>query len=158
MTAVLSLSIPVEGSASGNDMTDGEVFFNGICEILGRRYRISSLDPKSGTFDLHDADRTVRVTLKLDLLAEYFKQLDEHNIPDISYSPHDAQDRVRVKHIAMWIEEIFESDIYLSLLEIWLGRSVDGQFSLVDRRGSTRRSTPLTDTESGYWSPNRPGT
>jgi hypothetical protein len=141
-----------------NDMTDGEVFFNGIGEILGRRHRISSLDSKSGTLDLHDADRTVRVTLKLDLLAEYFKQLDEHDIPDLSYSPQDAQDRVRVKHIAMWIEEIFESDIYLSLLEIWLDRSADGQISLVDRRGSARRSPPLTDTESGYWSPNQPGT
>lgn len=139
-------------------MADGEAFFSGIGEILGRRHRISGLDSKSGTFDLHDDDRTVRVTLELNLLAEYFNQLDEHDIPDLSHSPQDAQDRVRAKRIAMWIEEIFESDIYWSLLEIRLGRSADGRISLVDRRGSARRSFPLTNAESGYWSPNRPGT
>ena len=139
-------------------MTDGEALFSGIGEMLGRRHRISGLDPKSGTFELHDDDRTVRVTLELDLLAEYFKQLDEDDIPDLSYSPQDAQARVRAKHITMCIEEIFESDIYLSLLEIRLGRSADGRISLVDRRGSARRSFPLTYTESGSWSPNRPGT
>jgi hypothetical protein len=139
-------------------VTDAQAFFSAIGEMLGRRHRISGLDPKSGIFDLHDDDRTVRVTLKLDLLAEYFNQLDEHDIPDLSYSPQDARDRVRAKHIAMSIEEIFESDIYLSLLEIRLGRSADGRISLVDRRGSARRSPPPPHTESGYWSPNRPGT
>jgi hypothetical protein len=138
-------------------MNDEEAFFSDIGEILGRRHRVSGLDPKSGTFEMHDEDRTVRVTLELDLLAEYFNRLDEHDIPDLSHSPQDAQDRVRVKHIAMWIEEIFESDIYLSLLEIRLGRSADGAISLVDRRGPARRSSPLTNTESGYWSPHRPG-
>jgi hypothetical protein len=139
-------------------MTDGEALFGGIGEILERRHRISGLDPKSGTFEMRDEDRTVRVTLESDLLAEYFRQLDEHDIPDLSHSPRDAQDRVRAKHIAMWIEEIFESDIYLSLLEIRLDRSADGRISLVDRRGSARRPFPLTNTEGGHWSPNRPGT
>ncbi|HEX6355229.1 hypothetical protein [Actinophytocola sp.] len=136
-------------------MTDREVLFSGIGEIIGRRHRLSGLDPKSGTFELHDEDRTVRVTLELDLLGEYFNQLNEHDIPG---SPQDARDRVRAKHIAMRIEEIFESDIYLSLLEIRLDRSADGRVSLVDRRGSARRSFPPTTTESGYWSPDRPGT
>ena len=139
-------------------MTDGEAFFSCIGEILGRRHRISGLDPQSGTFELHDDDRTVRVTLQLDLLAEYCKQLDEHAIPDLSYAPQDAQDRVRAKHITRWIEEIFEADISLSLLEMRLGRSADGRLALVDRRGAARRSFPLPDTERGYWSPNRPGT
>jgi hypothetical protein len=138
-------------------MTHGEKLFSGIGEILGRRHRVSGLDLKSGTFELHDDDRTVRVTLEFGLLAEYFNQLDEHAIPDLSYSPRDAQDRVRLKHIAMGIEEIFESDIYLSLLEIRLGQAPDGRISLVDRRGSARRSPPPTYTEGGYWSPNRPG-
>jgi hypothetical protein len=139
-------------------MTDGETFFSGIGEILGRRHRISGLDPKSGTFELHDEDRTVRVTLELDLLAECFSQLDEHDIPGLSRSPQNAQDRVRAKRIAMWIEEIFESDIPLSLLEIRLGRSADGRISLVDRRGPARRSFPPANTEDGYWSADRPGT
>ncbi|GHE69916.1 hypothetical protein [Streptomyces capitiformicae] len=139
-------------------MTDGETFFSSIGEILGRRHRISGLNSKSGTFELHDADRTVRVTLELDLLAEYFNQLDEHDIPGLSHSPQDAQDRVRVKRIAMWIEEIFESDISLSLLEIRLGRSADGRICLVDRRGPARRSFPPANTNGGYWSADRPGT
>lgn len=139
-------------------MTGAAAFFSEIGEILGRRHRVSDLDPESGTFELHDEDRTVRVALDLDLLAEYFHRLDEHDIPDLFHSPQDAQDRARARRIAMWIAEIFESDIYSSLIEIRLGRSADGRISLVDRRGSARRSFPLTNTEGGYWSPSRPGT
>jgi hypothetical protein len=139
-------------------MTDGEALFRGIGEIIGRRQRLSALDPESGTFELHDGDRAVRVTLALDLLAEYFGQLDERHIPGLSHSPPEEQDLVRTETIVMWIEEIFESDISLSLAEIRLERSADGQISLVDRRGTARRSYPLANTESGSWSSDRPGT
>lgn len=139
-------------------MIGGEEILSSIGDALARRHRIWSLDVEAGTFELADEDRTVRVILDLDLLEEYFNQLDERNIPDLFQSAPELQDGVRKKHIAMWIEEIFDSDIYWSLLEIRLGRSANGQITLVDRRGSARRPRPLTDRESGYWSPNRPGT
>ncbi|MFD0203465.1 MULTISPECIES: hypothetical protein [Saccharothrix] len=138
-------------------MTGGEPFFSGIGEIVGRRHRISGLDPRSGTFELHDDDRKVRVELDSNLLAEYVTQLDERDIPGLSHSPRDAQDEVRIKRIAMWIEEMFEADIFGSLLEIRLDRSADGRVALVDRRGPARRSLPLANTEGGHWSPDRPG-
>lgn len=139
-------------------MSEGEALVRGISQILGRGCRISGLDPRSGTFELHNADQTVPVTLALDLLAEYFHQLDEHDLPDLSHAPQDAQDHIRAKHIALQIEEIFESDISLSLLDIRLGRSADGRIRLVDRRGTARRSLPPASTENGYWSPDRPDT
>jgi hypothetical protein len=139
-------------------MTDEEALFGAIVKVLKRRNQVSVLNPESGTFDLRDEDRTVRVTLELNLLAEFFDGLDEDQIPGLSYSPLDEQDRVRVKRIAMWIDEIFGSDIFLSLLEIRLSRSADGRISLVDRRGVARRSLPSASTEGGYWSPDRPGT
>lgn len=139
-------------------MTDGEALFSGIGEIVGRRHRISGLDPEAGTFALHGEDRTVRVELGADLLAEYVAQLDEDDIPGLSQSPQGEWDGIRIKRIALWIEEIFEADIYSSLLEIRLARSADGRISLVDRRGPARKSLPLAGTESGYWSPDRPGT
>jgi hypothetical protein len=134
-------------------MTDGKALFNGIGEILERRHRVSGIDRESGTLHLHDDDRTVRVTLALDLLAEYSEQLDEHDIPELSTSPQDAQDRIRARRITMSIEEIFESDIHSSLLEIRLARSADGRISLIDRRGSAGRSIPSASADSGYWSP-----
>ncbi|WP_461124844.1 hypothetical protein [Saccharothrix stipae] len=115
---------------------------------------MSDPDPASGTFELHDEGRAVRVALAPDLLAEYFDQLDEHDIPGLSRSPQDEQDEVRVRRIALWVEEMFEADIRLSLVEIRLGRSAGGRISLVDRRGPVRRSIP---TGSGHWSPDRPG-
>ncbi|MTE17830.1 hypothetical protein F0L17_01510 [Streptomyces sp. TRM43335] len=139
-------------------MTDGETFFSAIGEILGRRHRISGLDPKSGAFELRDEDRTVRVTLDPDLLAECCNRLDEHDVPGLSRSPRDAQDRVRAKRVALWVEEIFESDISWSLLEIRLDRSADGRISLVDRRGPARRPFPTAGPEDGHWSAERPGT
>ncbi|GGT09589.1 hypothetical protein GCM10010156_77850 [Planobispora rosea] len=137
-------------------MAGGEPLFSGISEIIGRRHRISDLDPGSGTFEIQDDDRAVRVVLEPDLLAAYSEQLDEHDIPGLSASPRDAQDRIRVKHITMCIEEIFESDIHSSLLEIRLARAADGRISLSDRRGAPRRSPISTHTETGYWSPDRP--
>jgi hypothetical protein len=135
-------------------MTDGAAILHGIGEILGRRHRMSVPDPGSGAFELHDEGRTVRVALAPDLLAEFFDRLGERDIPGLSRSPRDEQDEVRVRRIALWIEEMFEADIYLSLVEIRLDRSAGGRISLVDRRGPERRSIP---TESGHWSPDRPG-
>jgi hypothetical protein len=140
------------------EVTDEEAHFRSIVEVLGRRHRISGLAPESGTFELHDADRTVRVVLPPDLLAEYFTQLGERDIPDLPRSPREEQDRVRARHIIRSIEEIFESDIQLSLVAIQLDRSADGGISLVDRRGAARRSFPAANGEGGYWSSDRPGT
>lgn len=137
-------------------MTSGEALFSQIREHLERRQRVSAVNATSGTLELQDDDRTVRVTLDQNLLEGYFQQLDEHDIPDLSCSAHDAHDRVRARHITMRIEEIFESDVSLSLLEIWLHRSPNGRISLVDRRGFARRSFPVNDTEGAYWSPDRP--
>lgn len=132
-------------------MADGEAIFRGIGEILGRRYRISDLDPGSGALRLHDEDHSVRVVLEPDLLAEYFDQLDEHNIPDLAHSPHNTHDQVRTRYVVRSIEEFFESDLELSLLEIRLDRSADGRISLTDRRGAAQRPFP-SHTEGGYWS------
>ena len=137
-------------------MTSGEALFSEICAHLKRRQRIRAVDPTSGTLELHDDNRTVRLTLDPSLLEEYAQQLDKHDIPNLSYSADDAHDRVRAKHVTMWIEEIFESDVHLSLLEIRLLRSPDGRISLVDQRGSARRSFPVSEAESSYWSPDRP--
>ena len=116
------------------------------------------MNPRSGSFELHDDDRAVRVVLEPDLLAAYVEQLDDRDIPGLSASPRDVQDRIRAKHIAMWIEEIFESDIRSSLLEIRLTRAADGRISLTDRRGAPQRSLPTAQAETGYWSPDRPET
>lgn len=137
-------------------MTDGPAAFSSVFEILKRRHRISNADPGSGTFELQDDDRTVRVVLEPGLLAAYFEQLDERDIPDLSAVPQDAQDRIRAKYIVIWIEEIFESDIDSSLLEIRLTRAADGRISLTDRRGAPRSSFPPAFTETGHWSPDRP--
>jgi hypothetical protein len=135
-----------------------DVVFSAVLEHIGRWHRISDVDPGLGTFALHDDDRTVRVVLEPDLLAACFEQLDDRDIPGLSTSPQDAQDRIRAKRIAMWIGEIFESDIHWSLLEIRLTRAADGRISVTDRRGAPRRSLPTAQAETGYWSPDRPET
>jgi hypothetical protein len=139
-------------------MTDEEALFKGVHQILERRHRVSDVDHGSGTIHLHDDDRTVRVHLAPDLLAEYFEQLDEHAMPELAQLPKDAQNRLRTRRVTMYIEELFESDLRSSLLEIRLIRSADGRISLVDRRGPARRSVPWPSAETGHWSPDRPST
>lgn len=138
------------------EMADGGVLFSGVFEILNRRHRVSDPDPDSGTFKLQDDDRTVRVVLEPEFLAAYFAQLDERDIPELATTPQDAQDRLRARYLAIWIEEIFESDLQESLTEIRLTRAADGRISLTERRGAQRKPFPWTHAEPGYWSPDRP--
>ncbi|MCK9897938.1 hypothetical protein [Frankia sp. AgB32] len=140
-------------------MADKRELFDAVVEILRRRYQISGLDSTAGTFDLRDEDRAVRVTLELNLLKEYFNWLDEENaILGLAEAQGDERDRVRLQYIIMQIQEYFDSDIFLSLVEIRLDRSADGRVSLVRRRGPERRSFPSAGAEGGYWSSDRPGT
>ncbi len=138
-------------------MTDGNVLFNGIGDIIGRRHQISGLDPRSGSFALHDAHRTVQVVIDVTLLGEYFEQLDENDVPNLAQSPEGERDRVRAKYVTMQIEEIFESDISRSLLEIRLVRSADGRPALVDRRGPAQRPFPPRSAGGAHWSSDRAG-
>ncbi len=140
-------------------MADKQELFDAVVEILRRRYQISGLDSTAGTFDLRDEDRAVRVTLELNLLKEYFSWLDEENaVLGLAEAQGDERDRVRLQYIIMLIQEYFESDTFLSLVEIRLDRSADGHVSLVRRRGPERRSFPLADMEGGFWWSDRPGT
>ncbi|WP_055748637.1 hypothetical protein [Frankia sp. AvcI1] len=140
-------------------MADKQELFDAVVEILRRRYPISGLDSTAGTFDLRDEDRAVRVTLELNLLKEYFSRLDEENsVLGLAEAQGDERDRVRLQYIIMLIQEYFESDTFLSLVEIRLDRSADGRVSLVRRRGAERRSFSLADMEGGFWWSDRPGT
>jgi hypothetical protein len=139
-------------------MIDGEALLGAIVEILKRRNRVSGPDSETGTFMLMDDDRTVRVTLQSDFLAEYFRQLDVQDILGVSASPEDAQGEAKIKYIAMVIEEIFYSDIQSSLSGIQLGRSGDGTIALVAHDGPARAPFPPSGVEAGYWSAHRPGT
>ncbi|SNQ51338.1 conserved hypothetical protein [Frankia canadensis] len=140
-------------------MADKQELFDAVVEILRRGYQISDLDSTAGTFDLRDEDRAVRVTLELNLLKEYFNWLDEENaVLGLAEAQGDERDRVRLQYIIMQIQEYFDSDVFLSLVEIRLDRSADGRVSLVRRRGPERRSFLSADAEGGYWSSDRPGT
>ncbi|CAJ59237.1 MULTISPECIES: hypothetical protein [Frankia] len=140
-------------------MADKQELFDAVVEILRRRYQISGLDSTAGTFDLRDEDRAVRVTLEPNLLKEYFSRLDEENsVLGLAEAQGDERDRVRLQYIIMLIQEYFESDTFLSLVEIRLDRSADGRVSLVRRRGTERRSFSLADMEGGFWWSDRPGT
>lgn len=110
-----------------------QAFIGDIVAILNRRHHITGLDRETGTFDLREDDRTVRVTLPPGLLDEYVGRLDEKAIPDLRHAEPETQDRLRVRHIVVWIEELFEADLTQSLREIRLTRTPDGRLSLVDR-------------------------
>ena len=134
---------------------NAQAFLRAVGDILGRRHRMSDLDAGAGTFELHDDERSVRVTLPPALLPEYVAGLGEHAIPDLALAPQDARDHVRARYVTRWIEEMFESDISLSLLEIRLDRTADGGIALIDHRGPARRPFPSAG-DDGYWSPDRP--
>ncbi|MCM3882627.1 hypothetical protein [Frankia sp. R82] len=139
-------------------MVDKEAIFDAIAETLGRRHQLSDLNPAAGTFDLHGEGRSVRVTLTLNLLERYFDELTEKNVIALFYTQRDARDEARLEHIIMQIEESFESDMSLSLVELRLERSIKGKICLAERRGPNRRSFPPAglDLEGISWTADRP--
>ncbi|GAB2699094.1 hypothetical protein [Thalassiella azotivora] len=139
-------------------MTEAQALFDGLVAILGRHHRVSGVDPAAGTLELHEDERTVRLTLPPDRLAELYAQLDEHDVPDLAHATPDARDGVLTRRVAVWVEEIVESDLSRSLLEVRLERSADGRISIEDRRGPPRRRVPPASGDGGYWTASRPGT
>lgn len=133
-------------------MINKEVLFESITDILRRRHKIAISSSGLGAFDLYDEGRTIRITLSPALLTDYFNQLEGHDIPGLHRLPKDEQDQARIDSIVMWVEEIFESDINLSLTEIRLEKSVNGRVSLVDQRGPSKRPLPFSGEKIGYWS------
>jgi hypothetical protein len=131
---------------------------NGIVDFLRRRHHVTDFDITSGSLQLNDGDRAVRVELPSKLLDEYAAQLTDDSIPGLSESPADLQDRIRAKHIALWIEELFESDLDKSLLQIHLSRNPDGSLFVDGRRGPDTRRVPPPFAEGGYWSSDPSGT
>jgi hypothetical protein len=139
----MSTGVPFEGG--------GESMLDDIVEFLGRRHRVTDLDRSSGRMNLSDGERTVPVELAPQSLEEYAAQLDDDSIPGLSDHPTHSRGRIRARHVALWIEELIESDLESSLLEIYLGRNSEGALFVDCRRSAVATSFPPTSTAGGYW-------
>ncbi len=138
-------------------MAAGETSLAEITRVLARRYRVADLNPGSGRLRLSDSTRTVWLDVPPALLDEYLAQLTDDTVSGLSGASAEEQDRLLVKHVVMRVEEIFESDLDLSLQEIRLARRADGRPSLGGHRGVARRPVPAPTVEGGHWSSDRSG-
>lgn len=139
-------------------MVDAEGLIVEIARRLGRE-SVTALDLESGRLELRrrEGDGTVVVDLPPAALCEFVEQLDAEYIPDLLDEPPERWNDVRVKYIAIWIDELVGSDLAVSLQRVTLSRDRDGTLFVDDQRGparAPRQSWP--DLEEGaYWSAER---